>query len=121
MRSHLSLAVSAAVLLGALVSPRRARADETTATSSIAQLIVIEPGSKSYRLFHGAIWLEYDKQQVNYRWGGLHCKGRDLSESSVQLLFASFRSEYSVTLEYVGSEYRGKQYRCITAFTVTKN
>jgi hypothetical protein len=111
----LALAVIASAL------PRAAAADETTATSSIAQLIVVEPGSKSYRLFHGAIWLEYDKQQYNYRWGGLQCKGRDLSDSSVQLLFASFRSEYSVTVEYVNSEYRGKQYRCITAFTVTKS
>ena len=114
------LPLALAVIAGAAL-PRAAAADETTATSSIAQLIVVEPGSKSYRLFHGAIWLEYDKQQYNYRWGGLQCKGRDLSDSSVQLLFASFRSEYSVTVEYVASEYRGKQYRCITAFTVTKN
>src|SRR5688500_11901941 len=106
-------------LCAVLGLPHLARADETTATTSIAQLMVVEPGSQSFRLVHGAIWLDYDKQQVNYRWGGLQCKGRDLSDSSVQLLFAAFRSEYSVTVEYVTSEHRGKQYRCVVAFMIT--
>ena len=39
----------------------------------------------------------------------------------VQLLFASFRSEYQVTLEFAESELKGKVYRCITGFTVAKS
>jgi len=108
------------ILLASLLAPRVARAD-TTATSSIAQVKILEPGDKNYRLFHGAIWLEYDKANYNYRWGGLECKGRELSDSSIQLLFASFKSEYSVTVEYVISEHEQKQYRCITGFTVAKS
>jgi hypothetical protein len=104
----------------ALFAAGIARAD-TTATSSIAQLMVLEPGDASYKLFHGAVWLEHDKAQWNYRWGGLQCKGRELSDTSVQLLFAAFRSEYHVTVEYVGSEYKGKQFRCITGFTISKS
>lgn len=96
-----------------------ARAD-TTATSSIAQLMVLEPGDTSYKLFHGAVWLDHDKAQWNYRWGGLQCKGRDLSDTSVQLLFAAFRSEYQVTLEYVLTDYKGKPYRCVTGLTISK-
>ena len=96
-----------------------ARAD-TTATSSIAQLMVLEPGDTSFKLFHGAVWLDHDKAQWNYRWGGLQCKGRDLSDTSVQLLFAAFRSEYQVTLEYVLTDYKGKPYRCITGLTISK-
>ena len=109
-----------AVLASLLVAPSAARAD-TTATSQIAQIKVLEPGDQAYRLFHGAIWLEYDKATYNYRWGGLECKGRELSDSSVQLLFAAFKSEYSVTLEYVQSDHNDKQYRCITGFTVAKS
>jgi len=109
-----------AVLASLALAPVAARAD-TTATSSIAQIKVLEPGDKNFRLFHGAIWLEYDKASYNYRWGGLECKGRELSDSSIQLLFASFKSEYSVTLEYVVSEHEQKQYRCITGFTVAKS
>jgi len=112
--------VLAALAVLYVAAPRVARAD-TTATSSIAQVMVLEPGDKSFRLFHGAIWLEYDKANYNYRWGGLECKGRELSDNSLQLLFASFKSEYSVTLEYVVSEYRSKEYRCITGFTVAKS
>ena len=107
-------------LFAAAAAPRAARAD-TTATSQIAQVMVLEPGDKNYRLFHGAIWLEYDKANYNYRWGGLECKGRELSDSSIQLLFASFKSEYSVTLEYVVSDHNDKQYRCITGYTVAKS
>jgi hypothetical protein len=95
------------------------RAD-TTATTSIAQLMVLEPGDASYKLFHGAVWLDHDKANWNYRWGGLQCKGRELSDTSIQLLFAAFRSEYQVAVEYVVTDYKGKQFRCITGFTISK-
>jgi hypothetical protein len=94
---------------------------ETTNTSSIAQLMVLEPGDKNHRLFHGAVWLDYDKASYNYRWGGAHCPGKDLSDTSVQILFAAFRSEYAITLEYVTTELKGKSYRCITGFSVSKS
>ena len=98
---------------------RPARA-ESTATSSITQLMVLEPGDGSFKLFHGAVWLDHDKATWNYRWGGLQCKGRELSDNSVQLLFAAFRSEYQVSLEYVATEYKGTKYRCITGLTISK-
>ena len=94
---------------------------DTTAPTSVAQLMVLEPGDTSYKLFHGAVWLDVDKAATNYRWGGLQCKGRELSDTSIQLLFAAFRSEYQVAVEYVVTEYKGKQYRCVTGFTISKS
>lgn len=94
---------------------------DTTVVTSISQLMILEPGDASYKLFHGAVWLEHDKATTNYRWGGLQCKGRDLSDNSIQLLFASFRAEYQVKLEYVVNEYKDKRYRCVTGFTVSKS
>jgi hypothetical protein len=44
-----------------------------------------------------------------------------LSESSIQILFAAFRSEYQVKLEYVVVDYKDKQFRCVTGFTVSKS
>jgi len=93
---------------------------DTTATTSIAQLMVLEPGDASYKLFHGAVWLDHDKATWNYRWGGLQCRGRDLSDTSIQLLFAAFRSEYQVALEYAVTDYKGKPFRCVTGFTISK-
>lgn len=113
--------LAAAALAIALVAAPRLASAESSATSSIAQLMILETGDGNYKNFHGAIWLEYDKAQYNYRWGGLQCKGRDLSDSSVQILFASFKSEYQVTLEYVVTEHKNKSYRCITGFTVSKS
>lgn len=94
---------------------------DTSPTTSIHQLMVLEPGDASYKLFHGAVWLESDKATWNYRWGGLQCKGRELSDTSIQLLFAAFRSEYQVTVEFVPTEYKGKPYRCLTGFTISKS
>ena len=107
-------------ILIALLFATPALAD-TTATTSVSQLMILEPGDASYKLFHGAVWLDADKATTNYRWGGLQCKGRDLSDNSIQLLFAAFRSEYHVKLEYVVSDYKDKQYRCITGFTVMRS
>jgi hypothetical protein len=106
------------VIVFALAAPARA---DTTGVTSVAQLMVLEPGDASYKLFHGAVWLDIDKASVNYRWGGLQCKGRDLSDTSIQLLFAAFRSEYQVKVEYVLADYQSKQYRCVTGFTVSKS
>ncbi len=103
-----------------LVSTPLAHA-ETTPTTSISQLMILEPGDASYKLFHGAVWLEHDKGTTNYRWGGLQCKGRDLSDSSVQILFAAFRAEYQVKLEYATIDYKEKQYRCVTGFSVSRS
>jgi hypothetical protein len=109
--------IAAAAVLAALAG--RAAA-ETTPITAIHQLMVLESGDKNYRLFHGAIWLEIDKATTNYRWGGAQCAGKELSDSSVQILFAAFRNEYAVSLEYAVTELKGKQYRCITGFTVSK-
>jgi len=115
--SATTVAVLALSVLVGRAAPARA---ETTNTSAIAQLTLLEPGDKNYKLFHGAVWLDYDKASFNYRWGGAQCAGKDLSETSVQILFAAFRSDYAVTLEYANTELRGKPYRCITGFTVSK-
>jgi hypothetical protein len=115
-------ALLVAAAAGAVISCATVRiaAADTTATSSIAQIKVLESGDANYKLFRGAIWLDYDKAQYNYRWGGAHCKGFDLTDSTIQLLFASFKSEYNVTIDYVVNEYKSQQYRCITGFTVSK-
>jgi hypothetical protein len=112
-----SSSVVLAIALGLASAPARA---DTTATTSISQLMVLEPGDPSYKLFHGAVWLDHDKATWNYRWGGLQCKGRELSDASVQILFAAFRSEYLVALEYVQTDYKGKPFRCVTGFAISK-
>ncbi|CAN5896587.1 hypothetical protein BH11MYX2_BH11MYX2_26420 [soil metagenome] len=108
------LAIAASLLLSPVAHA------ETTPSTAVSQLMVLEPGDTSYKLFHGAVWLDTDKATTNYRWGGLQCKGRELSDTSVQLLFAAFRSEYTIAIEYVMSEYKGKQYRCVTGFTISR-
>jgi hypothetical protein len=114
MRLLPSLVVCA---LSGLAVPARA---DTTATTSMGHRQVLGAGDHSDHLFPGAGGLGHVQAQGNYRWGGLQCKGRELSDTSIQLLFAAFRSEYQVTLEYVVADYKGKPYRCITGLTISK-
>ena len=96
-------------------------AADTSQTSTVAQLTVIEAGDRNYKAFHGAVWLEIDKAATNYRWGGTQCGGRDVSANTVQLLFAALRSGDQVSLEYVVvSAAKDKSYRCVTAVTFSK-
>ena len=106
-----------AVIAGALATPAHA---DTTPSTTIAQMMLLEPGDPSFKLFHGAVWLESDKATVNYRWGGVQCKGRELGDTSIQILFAAFRAGDQVKLEYVASDYKDKQFRCVTGFTIAK-
>jgi hypothetical protein len=94
---------------------------DTTPATSVSQLMLLEPGDASYKLFHGAVWLESDKATTNYRWGGLQCKGRDLGDNSVQILYAAYRAGDAVKLEFVITDYKDKQYRCVTGFTISKS
>jgi hypothetical protein len=112
--------IRASMIAAALTIAVAAHAD-TTPTSTIAQVMVLESGDASYHLFHGAVWLQLDKATTNYRWGGEQCKGRDLSDASVQLLFGAFQARYQVKLEYVTSQLDGRSYRCITGFTVSRS
>jgi len=106
-----------AVIAGALAITAHA---DTTPSTTIAQMMLLEPGDPSFKLFHGAVWLESDKATVNYRWGGVQCKGRELGDTSIQILFAAFRAGDQVKLEYVASDYKDKQFRCVTGFTIAK-
>jgi hypothetical protein len=109
-----------AALAGLLAwSPAAAHA-ETTATSTITQIKVLDKSHPNYRLFHGAIWLDYDKATHNYRWGGAHCKNQGMSDLNLSMLFAAFRSKYSVTIDYKVMSYRKSTYRCIIGFSVTR-
>lgn len=93
----------------------------TTATSTITQVTVIAKSSKKHRLYHGAVWLQHDENKYAYRWGGLHCAEQGLSEAKVNMLFAAFRSKYSVNIDFKEHLYKGKRYRCISGFTVRRS
>ena len=117
---RLSTITSIAVLITLLVAAVPAHAD-TTATSTITQVQILETSDKEYELYHGVLWLDYDKSQHNYRWGGKHCGGDGISEVNLTLLFAAFRSRYKVTLRYKNKLFEGATYRCVTGFVVARS
>lgn len=112
-------AILVAVLALPLLVSEPAHADQTAA-STISQIKVLTAGDARHKLFHGAVWLQVDKATQNYRWGGRHCNGITLSDSSLALLFAAFQAKHSVTIDYDVRQYKQQTSRCITAFTVTR-
>ena len=80
-------------------------------------MTVLAKNHPSYKQFHGAIWLEYDKAKHNYRWGGKQC-GEGLSDIQVSMLFAAFRGKQSLTVEYITRRGSKRSYRCLTGFTL---
>ena len=65
IRGH--LIVAAVALDAALASAPPPAVADTTASSTIAQIKVVERSDASHKLYRGAIWLDYDKATYNYR------------------------------------------------------
>jgi hypothetical protein len=114
-----SRTLAAAALLAAVATPGRAAA-ETTPTSTISQVKVVEANDPKYRLFHGAIWLQVDKATHNYRWGGRNCDNASLSAENLALLFSAFHAGLSVSIDFQSVTFREETFRCISGFTVTR-
>lgn len=107
-----------ALALALAVPPESAAAD-TTPTSTVSQIKVVAKGTSTHRLYHGALWLDHDKERFNYRWGGEQCR-ITLSETQVSMLFAAMRSKYNVDIDFDTREHKGARYRCITGFAVRR-
>ena len=119
MTGYRKYALAAILLLGCFALSSKAAA-ETTPGSAIVQLKVLTEAHKKHRYFHGALWLQSDKSQHNYRWGGLHCPGTELSDLQVSMLYSAFRSKYAVAIDFDVVAYKSATYRCLTGFTVSK-
>lgn len=118
---NLAKLCTALVLASTFVFTAPAAAEtKTSATSVIDQIKVVDVGDANYSKFRGALWLEFDKATANYRWGGEHCNGQGLTDLNISLLFAAFRSKYSVTVDYKICKHKKREYRCITGFSVTR-
>ena len=117
MKLGSTLCVAAAVTATLLIASA-ARADQTV-SSTISQIKVLESSDSRYKLFHGAVWLRIDKATQHYRWGGKHCGGGRLNESTLKLMYDAFREKDSVTIDYSTRKYKKDVFRCITALTVT--
>ena len=55
-------AVIAAAIALVVAAPAHA---DTTPSTTVAQMMLLEPGDPSFKLFHGAVWIVVDKATVN--------------------------------------------------------
>lgn len=112
LRSRLSLV---AALVAALV-PGTTFADSNGTTGVVEELAVYESGSDNYAMANGILTVkEASGTKREYKWGGSLCAGRNVSASSISLLFDAMRSQANVNI--VPSYKLGSgNTRCLTGF-----
>jgi hypothetical protein len=104
--------------LAALMLPAAASADSNGAAGSVEAIVLHEPGSDNHPMYHGAVVLkERAGVKREYRWGGSLCPGRELSDTSLGLLFEALRSGAQVEVTPLFKSGNGGQ-RCITGLRV---
>lgn len=116
LRPRLSLV---AVLLTALV-PATTYADSTGSSGVVEELSVYESGSDNYAMANGVLSVkESSGAKREYKWGGSLCAGRNVSASSVSMLFDAMRSQDVVSI--VPSYKTGSaNTRCLTGFKLVR-
>jgi hypothetical protein len=73
------------LVFGSIAGP--SAADVQAATGRLVALLVVDPTSDSYPLYHGAISVgDSIGGFTTYHWGGSFCPGKDLLEPSVAAL-----------------------------------
>jgi hypothetical protein len=117
LRPRLSLV---AVLLAALV-PATSFADSTGNSGVVDELSVYESGSDAYAMANGVLTVkESGGSKREYKWGGSLCAGRNVSASSISMLFDAMRSQAEVNI--VPSYKTGSaNTRCLTGFKLVSN
>jgi hypothetical protein len=103
-------------LLGVLVAiPSTAlAADQVGPADQIADLQVNQPTSDTYLQYHGRIFIGKGNKVDEYRWGGLACGSRVLTDHAVMLLHNALASGLNIEPRYENGQ---GQSLCLVGFT----
>src|SRR5262245_50389141 len=120
-RTRLSLV---AVLTAVLV-PALAFADSLGNIGAVNNLTVYESGSDNYGAANGVVVVR--ERRVNgkpeelreYKWGGSLCPGRELSSTSIALLFEALRDRRNIKITPSYKPGNGST-RCLTGFNLDR-
>lgn len=104
-------------LVSALAVPAVAHAaDEAGASGFIESLQINDDGGTGYLAFHGRIVVAKKNASAEYRWGGLSCGSRTLSEGQVSLLTQALANGLQITPYHVPGQ---GTTQCLVGFTLT--
>jgi opacity protein-like surface antigen len=116
MRFHPKLRYLAAALAAA-IAPSAGSADTVQPIAPIVALRLVEPNSDEYSSFHGFILVGDDVGgYLQYKWGGNHCPGLDLSSENVAALQRGMNNPRILIAPRTKTGAGGNQ--CLVAFTL---
>lgn len=98
--------------------PATTFADSDGLVGSVDSITVNESSSDDYAMANGVVTVrEKSGTKRDYKWGGSLCPGRNLSASSISMLFDALRTQ---NVEVVPSYKLGNgATRCITSFKLS--
>lgn len=116
-RRPLLLAPGALLLAGAFASP--ALADTTDPVGRAVELTVNAQGSDDFGRFRGELVVEAvgSGALTTYRWGGLACPGRDLSDANVSRLLTALENHDRLVVIPRHKPGQGST-KCLVSFTI---
>jgi hypothetical protein len=117
----MSLRPCLSLLAGLMIvsAPATTFADSLGAVGTVENLTVYESSSDDYAMANGLLTVrEKSGTKREYKWGGSLCPGRNVSASSIAMLFEALRSQ--PTVEIVPSFKTGTGgSKCLTGFKLS--
>ena len=100
--------------------PATTFADSAGAVGKVESVTVYESSSDEYAMANGVLTVKEDSSGTkrDYKWGGSLCAGRNVSASSIGMLFDALRSQDNVEIAPVYKSGNGTT-RCLTGFKLS--
>jgi hypothetical protein len=100
--------------LTALTIPALAFADSSGTVGNVEAVTLYETSSDNHAMFNGSVTIkEKTGAKREYKWGGSLCPGRELSATSIGLLFEALQARKQVEVTPIYKAGNGNE-RCLT-------
>lgn len=104
--------------LTAVMIPAVSFADSAGGVGNVEAVTLHEPGSDNHGMFNGSVTIkEKTGQKREYKWGGSLCPGREISATSIGLLFEALRARKAIEITPNYKTGNGNE-RCLTGFKI---
>lgn len=103
-------------LVGGVLLPSSALADESGAQGRVVRLAINNPGGDDFASVHGSISVRHTNKVAIYAWGGTSCPAAKMNEAELQALGAAFhnRARTLIVPRFKSGEVLGT--RCLVGF-----
>ena len=107
------------LIFSALIVSNAARADDTNLVGALVGLEVSTTSADNYLQYHGRMFVKNDGGTVDeYRWGGVSCGSRLLTEDQVAMLQRALSAK-KMTIGTITQDGQGDA-KCVVGFSLAE-